>query len=203
MDDKKLVIVRNRNNGSTGYTLPDSNVKRTFAPGESKKISIEELQSLQYAPGGDYILKNLLIIEDDIALDNLNMQVEPEYFFDEKRIRELLLDNDNMDSFLDFLDFAPDGAIEIAKDIAVKEQIPDSRKRDAISKKTGFNIDKAIEINKIMTMEDETPKENSKKERRVKAEVKKEENNGRRTAKPTVAKPTANFPEYKVISTGK
>lgn len=203
MDDKKLVVVRNRNNGSTGYTLPDSNVKRTFAPGESKKISIEELQSLQYAPGGDYILKNLLIIEDDIALDNLNMQVEPEYFFDEKRIRELLFDNDNMDSFLDFLDFAPDGAIEIAKDIAVKEQIPDSRKRDAISKKTGFNIDKAIEINKIMTVEDEAPKENSKKERRVKTEVKKEENNGRRTAKPTVTKSTANFPEYKVISTGK
>lgn len=183
--ENKVVIVRNRNNGTTGYVLPDSGVRRSFAPGETKKISLEELQSLQYAPGGDYILKHLLVVEDEDALDKLNMKVEPEYFYDEKKIKDMLL-NAEMDAFLDFLDYAPEGAIEIAKDIAVKEQIPDVRKRKAISEKTGFSIDNAIMVNEVMA-DEETPKEEPKKERRVKTEEAKPA--GRRVK----------LPEYKVV----
>lgn len=183
MKDDTLIVVRNRNNGSTGYTLPDSNVRRLFAPAESKKIPLGELRSLQYAPGGDYIIKNLLIVEDKEALDALNMKVEPEYFYTEKEIRDLLL-NKSMDEFLDFLDFATQGAIELAKDIAVREEIPDSRKREALSKKTGFNIDNAIQINRIMDEPEDEKAEDKPKERRVKAEEKKPETPQRRTATP-------------------
>lgn len=183
MKDDTLIVVRNRNNGSTGYTLPDSNVRRLFAPAESKKIPLGELRSLQYAPGGDYIIKNLLIVEDKEALEALNMKVEPEYFYTEKEIRDLLL-NKSMDEFLDFLDFATQGAIELAKDIAVKEEIPDSRKREALSKKTGFNIDNAIQINRIMDEPEEEKAEDKPKERRVKAEEKKSETPQRRAAAP-------------------
>ena len=189
-EESKLISVRNRNNGSTGYILPDSNVRRTFSPGETKKIPLSELESLQYANGGDYILKNLLVVEDKEALEKLNMSVEPEYFYDEKKIREILF-NAEMDAFLDFLDYAPEGAIEIAKDIAVKEQIPDTRKRKAISNKTGFNIDNAIMINEIMDADDE-PEEETKKERRVKIEESKP--TGRRAAAPEVK-----VPNYKVV----
>ena len=136
MKDDTLIVVRNRNNGSTGYTLPDSNVRRLFAPAESKKIPLGELRSLQYAPGGDYIIKNLLIVEDKEALDALNMKVEPEYFYTEKEIRDLLL-NKSMDEFLDFLDFATQGAIELAKDIAwqfSKDELKD-RKELVLGKK--------------------------------------------------------------------
>ena len=189
--DDAIIKVRNRNNGSTGYTLPDSNVRRSFAPGETKNIPFSELKSLQYAPGGAYMLENLLVVEDAEALKDLNMSVEPEYFYDEKKIKDLLL-NGSMDAFLDFLDFATEGAIEIAKDIAVKEKIPDVRKREAISKKTGFNIDNAIKVNEIMDAEDQSEESKTeKKERRVKVEEE--------TAKPARRVET---PKYNVVSKG-
>ena len=183
MLDKDLVVVRNRNNGTTGYVLPDSNIRRSFAIGETKKIPLGELRSLQYAPGGSYMLDNLLIVENKDALAELNMTVEPEYFYTEKEIKDLLY-NAEMDAFLDFLDFATEGALQIAKDIAVNEKIPDTRKREALSKKTGFNIDNAINIQKVLEVEEEK-KEEPKKERRV-AESETPSTPQRRTAIPEV-----------------
>ena len=197
MKEDELILVKNRSNGSVGYTLPELNVNRFFAFGESKKIPLGELRQLQYADGGEYLLKNCLIVENVSALDALNMQVEPEYFYDEKKIREILLKSDNMDEFLDFLDFASKGAIAIAKKIAVEEQIPDSRKRKAISEKTGFNIDKAIEINEILDTEEKVTKEEPKERR-----VKEENTEGapkRRTTAPAVEIPSST-PKYNVIS---
>ena len=198
MKDEELVVVRNRNNGSTGYTLPDSNIRRFFTPGESKKIPLAELRALQYAPGGDYILRNLLIVESAAALDDLNMKVEPEYFYTEKEIRKLLFESDNMDAFLDFLDFATSGALEIAKDIAVKEQVPDMRKREALSKKTGFNINNAIMVNEALKDEEKENAEAPSKERRVKPAVAEESvTPQRRTAPLDVQKSS---PKYNVVT---
>lgn len=200
MKENDLVVVRNRNNGSTGYVLPDSNIRRSFAPGERKKIPLSELRSLQYAPGGAYMLENLLVVENEEALTDLNMRVEPEYFYDEKKIREILLTG-SMDEFLDFLDFATEGAIEIAKDIAVKEQIPDSRKRKALSQKTGFNIDNAIIVNEVMDAEDQAPAE-APKERRVKIGDAEGGTSKRRAATPDVKVVTPAAPKYNVVSKG-
>lgn len=189
MNEKTLVSVRNRNNGFTGYSIPDKGIWRNFAPGEVKKISLEELQQLQYQPGGDYTLENLLVIEDKEALENLNMTVEPEYNYTEADIKNLLL-NGSLDQLKDFLDFAPDGAIEIAKEIAVKEEIPDVRKRDIISEVTGFNINNAINVNHVMAEDDESKQEDAQKVRRT--ELPKTGNEKvRRTA----------TPDYKVVST--
>jgi hypothetical protein len=91
------------------------------------------------------------------------MEVEPEYFYDENTIKELLLASDNIDAFEDFLNFAPNGAIELAKTIAVKEQIPDVRKRNMLSKKTGLNISNAIMVNEIMNAEEEKKAEEAPK----------------------------------------
>ena len=175
-----LVNVRNRNNGTTSYRLADSRIDRTWQPGETKKISLDELQALQWEPGGDYILKHLLVVEDKEAVDGLNMAVEPEYFYTEAEIRKVLFEG-SLDELLDYLDFAPEGGIELVKHIAVTEQLPDTRKREAISKRTGFNIDTAIQINRMM--EDETSTE----------EEKKPENGGRRVPKS----------KYNVVSGGK
>ena len=196
MNDTELVVVRNRNNGSTGYTLPDSNVRRFFSAGESKKIPFAELRSLQYAPGGAYMLENLLIVEDKSALEALNMTVEPEYFYTESKIKDMLL-NAEMDAFLDFLDFATDGALEIAKDIAVKEEIPDTRKRKALSEKLGFSIDNAINVNRIMNEDNEpSSKAEGTKERRVKIAEEQPSAPQRRTAVPE-EKPVT--PKYNVV----
>lgn len=178
--DTDLIQVRNRNNGSTGYTLEDGNFHREFSLNETKKVPFSELKQLQYAPGGQYILNNYLVIENKEALDLLNMAVEPEYFYDEASITEILF-NGSIDAFADFLDFAPKGAIEIAKNIAIKEQIPDVRKRDMLSKKTGLNINNAIMVNQIMDAEDEKVEEEGPK-RRVPVEEKTEtETKERRT----------------------
>lgn len=183
--DTDLISVRNRNNGITGYVL-DNNFNRDFNVGETKKVPFSELRELQYAPGGQYILNNYLVVENKEALDLLNMEVEPEYFYDEEKVRNMLF-NGSIDEFADFLDFAPVGAIEIAKDIAVKEEIPDVRKRDMLSKKTGLNINNAIMINKIM--DEEPAEEEAPKQRRVAVKEEKPET-GRRAA----------APNYKVVS---
>ena len=121
MDDKTLISVRNRNNGYTGYSIPDKGIWRNFNIGETKKISLEELRQLQYQPGGEYVLENLLVVESEEALKALNMTVEPEYNYTKEDIENLLL-NGTLDQLRDFLDFAPDGAIELAKEIAVVEE---------------------------------------------------------------------------------
>ena len=188
--DDTMVVVRNRDRGAVGYTL-DNNFHRNFEPNESKKVPYSELAALQYAPGGAYILEHFLVVEDKTALEALNMTVEPEYFYTEADVRKILLEPNNMDEFMDFIDFAPEGAIDIAKDIAVKEQIPDVRKREALSKKTGLNINNAIMVNQVMNEgegETEAPKE-----RRVKKDAE--------TATSEVAsKPERRVPQYKVVT---
>ena len=179
--DTDLITVRNRNRGGTGYTL-DNNFHRDFNFGETKKIPFSELKALQYAPGGAEILADCLVIENQEALDLLNMKVEPEYFYTEDKIREVLFKS-SIDEFADFLDFAPEGAIEIAKTIAVKEEIPDVRKRDMLSKKTGLNINNAIMVNQVMNEEDDSKKEEPK-ERRVPLETANDETKTRRAAAP-------------------
>ena len=191
--DDELISVRNRNNGETWYQLSNG-VVQMFNQGEIKKVPFKELVQLNFSKGGKALLAESLVIENKDALRLLNMEVEPEYFYDEADIR-LLLFNGSYDEFADFLDFAPEGAIDIAKDIAVKEEIPDVRKRDMLSEKTGLNINNAIMVNHIMD-EDSEKKEEVKKERRVKiadADKAAEDKPARRTAAPAT-------PNYKVVT---
>ncbi|MCD8210318.1 MAG: hypothetical protein LUC37_02110 [Prevotella sp.] len=140
------VKVINRNFGRVGYTVPEMHLHRSFAPGEEKNISEEELRQLSYLPGGQAILKDYLIVEDDDLMKELCGEQEPEYHYTEDDVRELLL-HGSLDQLLDCLDFAPHGVIELVKDLAVKLKLNDVEKRDAIKEKTGFNVTKAIEIN--------------------------------------------------------
>lgn len=147
MEKTTLIKVRNRAEGTTGYVIPDlGNLNRQFMANETKEIPFEELEKLSFIPGGRYILNNCLIVEDKEALKEIIGEVEPEYFYTEEDIKSLLL-HGSMDAFLDFLDFAPQGGIDIAKDMAVKLEINDINKRQAIKNKTGFDVTKAIEIN--------------------------------------------------------
>ena len=154
VDNNKLIKVRNRNKGTVGYTIPDlGNLHRNFQPEEVKEIPMEELKKLSWLPGGEVILKNHLIIDDKEALNELIGKVEPEYFYTEKEI-EKLLRTGTMDQFMDCLEFAPEGVIELVKDLAVKIELNDIQKREAIFKKTGFNVTSAININKESMLDD-------------------------------------------------
>lgn len=147
MDRNKRIRVKNRNNGPVGYTIPELGVRRQFMPKEEKGIPFEELERLSYMRGGMKILEKYLVIRDEEALKLLMPHVEPEYFYEEKDVYRMLT-TASYNEFLDCLDFAPTGVLEMIQDMAVKMELNDIRKRNAIYKKTGFNVTKVIENNK-------------------------------------------------------
>ena len=188
--ENEMVIVTNRNNGYTGYQITDAGVSRNFAPGESKRISKEELMQLSYIEGGEYLLKNYLIVNNDKTLEELNISVQPEYYYTEEEIKELLTTG-SLDQLEDTLNFAPDGVIEIIKDMAVKTELPDTRKRKMISEKTGFNIDNAIRVNEVMA-EDQIKDEHSEPVERKASPINVESDTPQRKAAP--------IKKYKVVT---
>ena len=184
LDKDTIIKVTNRDSGSVGYTVAEMGIHRKFQKGEVKEIRMEELRKLSYLPGGQAIINDCLIIHNEDALKELNPDYEPEYFYTEADIRELLLKGTEA-QFLDCLDFAPEGVIELVKQLAVELKINDLAKREAIFKKTGFNVTRAIQINEESQEVDEVDTE--VKQRRAAApttKVAEPEATGRRTAAP-------------------
>lgn len=144
MEENKVIKVTNRSNAIVMYRVPELGVRREFSPNETKKIPVEELQALTYRPGGIELLQNHLFLADEDVVKEMPIKVEPEYYLDETGVINLLKAVDNMDEFLDALDFAPEGVIELIKKYAVELPVNDSRKRAAIKKKLGFDVDMAL-----------------------------------------------------------
>ena len=150
--DKKYNVT-NRSSTQVVYSIPELNLHRDFMPGETKKISYDELEKLSYRPGGAYVLANYLQVQEEEALNKLNMETELEYHMSVEEITELLK-NGTIEQFLDCLDFAPVGVIDIIKDLSIKLPLNDVAKREAILAKTGFDVSKAIENSKVEKTED-------------------------------------------------
>jgi len=72
----------------------------------------------------------------------------------------------SLDQLLDALDFAPDGVLSLIKKYAVELPLNDMNKCNAIKEKLKFDVLKAIELEK-MSKEEDAPKQEEKKERRV------------------------------------
>ena len=135
--------VKNRSAGVVLYKIPEDSVVRRFAPGETKRISYEELLHLSYQPGGREIMANFLQIQSEGVPKSLGIKTEPEYYMSETQIVDLLK-HGSMEQFLDCLDFAPAGVIELVKKFAVTLPLDDYEKRQALKAKTGLDVDKAI-----------------------------------------------------------
>lgn len=169
--------VKNRSSSVVVYRIPESNLRREFAPGETKRIPFGELEKLTYQQGGRTMLEQFLQIVDEAVTSDLNVHREAEYDMSEAQVRDLLLTG-SIDAFLDALDFAPIGVIDLMKTMAVKLPLTDLNKRKALKEKTGFDVDKAL-----MHIEEEKEEETEhiepvKQERRVKTST----SQGRRTA---------------------
>ena len=136
--------VKNRSTSVVVYRIPESNLRREWAPGEVKRIPFGELEKLTYQPGGRELIANFLQIMENEVTDDLNVHREPEYNMSEEQVRDLIL-NGSIDAFLDALDFAPIGVIDLIKTMSVQLPITDMAKREALKAKTGFDVDKAIE----------------------------------------------------------
>lgn len=191
-NDNKMVRVTNRSRGTVGYTIPDmGNLQRFFAHGETKVVPMEEIRKLDWTPGGAVLLRDYLKIEDAEAVEEILHDVEPEYNYTEKEIKEILL-NGSMDQLMDTLDFAPEGVVDLIKDLAIKLEIPDVRKRNAISERTKCDISKAIEINQLSKNQDEEP-DTRVKQRRVQPVSTQSTVKERRTA-------VLNNDKYKIVN---
>lgn len=192
INDNKVISVLNRDNGYVGYKVPDLGIQRNFTPREKKDITFEELRKLSYVPGGKYILEHCLVIEDAEAVAALIGPVEPEYYYTDKEIEKLLIDG-TLDQLQDCLDFAPKGTIELVKDLAVKLDIQNLAKREAIRAATGFNVTKAIEINKETEQGKEVEEEKTRRAKPVSMNDEAEKPqvpSGRRTE----------LPKYNIVS---
>ena len=147
IENKEIIKVTNRFNGSIGYTIRDlNNLSRVFAPGETKEITMEELRKLSWETGGRTLINDYLIIQDEDALQEILGNPEPEYYYTKEDVRDLL-ENQSLDALKDCLDFAPRGTVDLVKKIAVELPLNDVAKRKAILDMTGFNVTSAVEIN--------------------------------------------------------
>ena len=183
IDNNQIIKVTNRDNGHVGYTIPDlNNLTRTFTANETKEITMNELRKLSYIPGGMVLLRDYLVLDNKEAVEELLNQVEPEYFYTEEDVKNLLL-NGSLDALKDCLDYAPVGTIDLVKQVAVELPLNDVAKRKAILEMTGFNVDSAIMINDATKEEEKSDEHNGRRVNNTK-ESKTEAPSGRRTAVP-------------------
>lgn len=141
--------IKNRSASVVGYTIPDLNVRRRFAPNEVKELPFEEIEKLLYQPGGRQLfLDDLQVSAEDMVKLGFGSQ-EPEYFYSLEEIKTIMTQG-SLDQFLDLLDFVPNGGIDLIKDLAVKLPLTDMNKIDALKNKTGYDAGKAIANNKAV-----------------------------------------------------
>lgn len=135
--------VKNRSGSVVTYKVPELNVQRKFIPGETKRISYEEIMRLSYQLGGKELLAEFLQIDSIQVPKSIGINPQPEYYMSEQQIVELLKTG-SLEQFLDCLDFAPEGVLELVKKFSVELPLSDYSKRQALKDKLGFDVDAAI-----------------------------------------------------------
>lgn len=190
MSETKYCIVKNRSASRVIYRIPEDNVRREFAPGETKRIPFKELEQLSFQSGGRELMLNFLQIQSVEAVQTLGIHTEPEYNMSEAQIVELIKTG-SLDAFLDCLDFAPVGVMDLLKKYAVSVPLNDYNKRQALKEKTGFDVDAAIKNAKA----DAEEKAAAPATRRVKASTEAEP-----TQEPAAPARRTSGGNYKVIN---
>ena len=152
-NEQTMYNVKNRSAGMVVYKIPDMNIRRVFQAGEIKKISHKELEALSFAPGGRELIADYLQIRNIEALNELDIHYEQEYFMDKDQVIELIKIG-TLDQWIDALNFAPAGVIELIKQLSVEVPLNDYNKRQELKKLLNFDVDKAI-VNNIADTADE------------------------------------------------
>ena len=183
---KDYCNVKNRSASVVVYSIPEDGIRRSFAPGETKKISYQELEKLTYQAGGMNILTRFLQVQSDDVIKSFNMRVEPEYYMSEQDVAHLITSG-SLDAFLDALDFAPTGIIDLIKKFSISIPLVDPAKREALKKKTGFDVEAALR--NIRAEQEDDEKKSIDDEAAPKRRVQPEAPAGRRTA-----------PKYNVVA---
>lgn len=167
---EKIFTVTNRSASRVYYSVPELGIKsRQYEPGETKRISYAELEGLSYLPGGMELIRDYLLIKDEEVRDELVGNVEPEYNMTEPEVRNLIMTG-SMDEWLDALDFAPEGVIDLIKNLSVEIPLSDTNKMKAFQEKKGINLARMIQARQEELAEVEASKpENVEKKAAEKA----------------------------------
>lgn len=185
----KMVPVTNRDNGEVVVVLSNDKLIH-FNAGETRKISLEDLAEMRSGEGNRVLLKDYLMIKDQQALDYLEIETEPEYFYTKEEI-QVLLETGTLEQLEDCLNFAPEGVLDILKDVALSIELPDTRKRKLIAQKIGYDIDNIIRVRQFLNAEDSAEEDANRKN----------DSAPQRKATPiSTVETKKKFPEYKVIS---
>lgn len=194
--DNKTYIVKNRSASIVGYKIPELGIRREFGIGESKKIGFEELEKLTFQPGGRELLESFLQVTADKVINNLNLHTEPEYFMSEQQVVDLIKTG-SQEAFLDALDYAPLGVMDLIKRFAVELPMNDINKIAALKEKTGFDVAAALANKKAEEAEDTANEVNTDKA----ATNNTKTTSGRRTTTnyKVVEEEAPKTPEYKIV----
>lgn len=187
MEDKnRKIIVKNRSAATVIIAIPNRHIRVTLQPGQViNTLSFADVEDFSYQPGGEKILKEYLQL-GEAEISQLSFgEPQPEYNYSEEDIINLLKPStpDNYDAFLDCLDFAPTGVIDLVKKFAVSLPLTDTRKLEAIKESTGF--DAAAAIRHLEEEKNEGAEEAKAPTRRVVSEPKKTTTPGRRVVVPS------------------
>lgn len=150
------VLLKNRASHNVGYSIIDKNIHRHFAPGEVKKLPMEEIKELAWSTGGLRTLQKYLIIQDAAAREEIfgTSEVEPEYLYTKEDVTKLLLKG-TLDELDDCLTFGGPAVCDLVVEVAFETEISDINKRDLIFKKTGYDITMMIKNEKDSKVEGE------------------------------------------------
>lgn len=139
------IKVENRSGKYLVTSIPNTNITFVWVKqGSFVMLTKEEIKELYYQPGGKLFFDNLIVHDDKLCAE-LFGNLEPEYFYTEKEIDEILL-NGSIEQLEDALDFSPAGGVDLIATRAVELKIPDINKRQVITKFTGRDIDANIEL---------------------------------------------------------
>lgn len=184
-DENRKILVKNRSAATVIINIPNRNIKLTLQPGQVvNSLTFADMKDYSYQPGGETILKQYLQLSEADIKDLDFGEPQLEYNYSEQDIINLLnpATPDNFDAFLDCLDFAPTGVIDLIKKYAVSLPVTDTRKLEAIKEQTGF--DAAAAIRHVEEEKEEKPEETKTPTRRVVSEPKKT-TTGRRVVTPS------------------
>ena len=199
---ERTVKIKNRSATQIIYTIPELGIRREFSPGETKIIAFDELEKLNWQAGGRELMMSFLQVTENKAIEDLNIPTEVEYHMSEEQIIDLLLNGD-LDAYLDCLEFAPVGVIDLIKLYAVELPLTDTRKIEALKERTGFDAAVAYKNKMADLAPDDAAPAAQEEEKKPAAQT-----NGRRRTnvsyekkEETVAEePAAKLPKYNVVS---
>lgn len=182
--DDTIVPIRNIVNCETGYILTSSGHSRRLMPGVVMRVTAGELRELYYQPGGSILLQNYIHVGNSDLCKEFGVPEDMiEYNWTAEDIKKALTE-DPIEVLLDALDFAPQGVIEAIKDDAVSLEINDKAKIDAISKKTGIDIDAAIKNKHAYDENGDTDVTEKPKQRRTASTTTRKRRSTTKAAKP-------------------